>query len=120
MKKVWAYFDNVGAQRGQEWPIAYRQPEEDRIELLRAFGVRRFTALNYPHKPGMAAWLNDWSGTSPPGPRTPCTARRSSPSRTRPRTSPGRWPMAPGCSRRMCRSAAMIRARTCSIRYGGC
>jgi len=61
MKKVWAYFDNVGAQRGQEWPIAYRRPEEERIELLRAFGVRRFTALNYPHKPGMAAWLNDWS-----------------------------------------------------------
>ena len=61
MKKVWAYFDNVGAQRGQEWPIAYRRPEVERIELLRAFGVRRFTALNYPHKPGMAAWLNDWS-----------------------------------------------------------
>jgi hypothetical protein len=61
MEKVWAYFDNVGAQRGQEWPIAYRQPEDDRIALLRAFGVRRFSALNYPHKPGMAAWLNDWS-----------------------------------------------------------
>ena len=61
MKKVWAYFDNVGTQRGQEWPIAYRQPEGDRIALLRAFGVRRFSALNYPHKPGMAAWLNDWS-----------------------------------------------------------
>src|ERR1700684_4582307 len=61
MKKVWAYFDNISAERGQEWPIAYRQPEADRIELLRAFGVRRFSALNYPHKPGMAAWLNDWS-----------------------------------------------------------
>ena len=21
MKKVWAYFDNVGAERGQQWPI---------------------------------------------------------------------------------------------------
>jgi uncharacterized protein len=61
MKKVWAYFDNVGAERGQEWPIAYRQSEDERIALLRAFGVRRFSALNYPHKPGMAAWLNDWS-----------------------------------------------------------
>jgi len=61
MKKVWAYFDNVGSEGGLKWPIAYRLPEEDRIELLRAFGVRRFSALNYPHKPGMAAWLNGWS-----------------------------------------------------------
>ena len=61
MRKVWAYFDNVGPARGQHWPIAYRQPEEERLALLRAFGVRRFGALNYPHKPGMAAWLNDWS-----------------------------------------------------------
>ncbi len=61
MRKVWAYFDNVGAERGQHWPIGYRQPEDERLALLRAFGVRRFGALNYPHKPGMATWLNDWS-----------------------------------------------------------
>ena len=61
MRKVWAYFDNVGSGPGQDWPIAYRQPEDERIGLLRAFGVRRFSALNYPHKPDMAAWLNDWS-----------------------------------------------------------
>jgi predicted TIM-barrel fold metal-dependent hydrolase len=30
------------------------------VALLRAFGVRRFGALAYPHKPGMAAWLNSW------------------------------------------------------------
>ncbi len=61
MTKVWAYFDNVGAARGGDWPIRYRQSEEERLALLRAFGVRRFSALNYPHKPGMAAWLNGWS-----------------------------------------------------------
>jgi uncharacterized protein len=61
MRKVWAYFDNLDAARGQHWPIIYRQPEDERLALLRAFGVRRFSALNYPHKPGMAAWLNDWS-----------------------------------------------------------
>jgi hypothetical protein len=61
MRKVWAYFDNVAPGLGHAWPIAYRQPEDERIGLLRAFGVRRFSALNYPHKPGMAAWLNDWS-----------------------------------------------------------
>jgi predicted TIM-barrel fold metal-dependent hydrolase len=51
--KVWVALE-------QSWPIAYRQPEPDRVALLRAFGVRRFGALAYPHKPGMAAWLNSW------------------------------------------------------------
>ena len=46
---------------GRAWPIAYRLPEEERVALLRAFGVRRFSALLYPHKPGMAAWLNSWA-----------------------------------------------------------
>ena len=60
LAKVWAYFDQ-GLEAGQAWPIAYRQPEQDRVALLRAFGVRRFTALSYPHKPAMASWLNSWS-----------------------------------------------------------
>jgi uncharacterized protein len=51
--KVWAVLE-------QAWPIAYQQPEADRVALLRAFGVRRFGALAYPHRPGMAAWLNAW------------------------------------------------------------
>ena len=29
--------------------------------MLRSFGVRRFTALPYAHKPGMAEFLNDWA-----------------------------------------------------------
>jgi predicted TIM-barrel fold metal-dependent hydrolase len=61
LAKVWAYFE--GGQFGYEWPIAYRLPEDDRLALLRAFGVRRFSALAYPHKPAMAAWLNSWSAT---------------------------------------------------------
>jgi hypothetical protein len=59
LAKVWAFFDR-GRAAGRPWPIAYRRPEEERIALLRAFGVRRFSALLYPHKPGMAAWLNSW------------------------------------------------------------
>jgi predicted TIM-barrel fold metal-dependent hydrolase len=59
--KVWAFFEDGRAAVGQPWPIAYRQAEEDRIALLRAFGVRRFSALLYPHKPGMASWLNSWA-----------------------------------------------------------
>jgi uncharacterized protein len=61
LAKVWAFFEDGHAVAGQPWPIAYRQPEEDRLALLRAFGVRRFSALLYPHKPDMAAWLNSWA-----------------------------------------------------------
>jgi len=61
LTKVWAFFEDGRAATGQAWPIVYRQPEEDRLALLRAFGVRRFSALLYPHKPGMASWLNTWA-----------------------------------------------------------
>jgi hypothetical protein len=57
---VWAYFDSAGPLLGRAWPIRYREPEEARVARLRALGVRRFTALSYPHKPGMAAALNAW------------------------------------------------------------
>jgi hypothetical protein len=59
LAKVWAFFES--GRSGTPWPIAYRLPEAERLALLRAFGVRRFTALLYPHKPKMAAWLNSWS-----------------------------------------------------------
>ncbi|MGW8720425.1 amidohydrolase family protein [Streptomyces althioticus] len=62
LHKVWAYFDELGPLTGGvEWPITYREDEAERAALLRAFGVRAFTAMLYPHKPGMARWLNDWA-----------------------------------------------------------
>lgn len=61
MDKVWDYFDAAGPLVGRPWPINYRMAEDARIQRLRAFGVRRFTALIYPHKPEMAAWLNHWA-----------------------------------------------------------
>ncbi|RDI63634.1 amidohydrolase family protein [Nocardia pseudobrasiliensis] len=61
MRKVWAYFDAAGPLTQRTWPIAYRHEEQVRLKTLRAFGVRAFTALLYPHKPQMAAWLNEWS-----------------------------------------------------------
>ncbi len=61
LAKVWAFFDSGRAAVGHDWPILYRRPEEERVALLRAFGVLRFGALPYPHKPGMAAWLNSWA-----------------------------------------------------------
>ncbi|WIM87091.1 amidohydrolase family protein [Candidatus Mycobacterium wuenschmannii] len=61
MDKVWQYFDSAGPLVGREWPITYRTAESDRVRTLRDFGVRGFTALVYPHKPQMAAWLNQWA-----------------------------------------------------------
>ena len=61
MDKVWAYFDAAGPLTGREWPIRYRWPEAERLAHLRALGVRAFSSLVYAHKPGMAAWLNDWA-----------------------------------------------------------
>ncbi len=61
MDKVWNYFDSAGPLVGRQWPIAYRMAESERLQTLRQFGVRGFTALVYPHKPQMAAWLNQWA-----------------------------------------------------------
>ncbi|UDY24784.1 amidohydrolase family protein [Nocardioides sp. Kera G14] len=61
LAKVWDYFDAVGPMTGMEWPITYRFAEEQRIGLLRDFGVLRFTSMIYAHRPDMAAWLNAWA-----------------------------------------------------------
>lgn len=61
MDKVWAYFDAAGPLVGRQWPIAYRHDEDERVRRLRDFGVLAFTSMLYPHKPGMAAWLNSWA-----------------------------------------------------------
>lgn len=59
LAKIWAYFDHF-AEAGLSWSAVYRYDEERRLRLLREFGVRRFTALLYPHRPDMAEWLNGW------------------------------------------------------------
>lgn len=61
MDKVWQYFDAQGPLIGREWPITYRADEAERVRTLRDFGVWAFTSLVYPHKPDMAAWLNQWA-----------------------------------------------------------
>jgi predicted TIM-barrel fold metal-dependent hydrolase len=61
MDKVWQYFDSAGPLVGREWPITYRTDEAERVQTLRDFGVQAFTSLVYPHKPQMAAWLNQWA-----------------------------------------------------------
>ena len=58
MDKVWDYFSAAGPKIGRPWPIRYRQSHEERVEILRAMGVRRFPTLPYAHKPGVAEYLN--------------------------------------------------------------
>jgi predicted TIM-barrel fold metal-dependent hydrolase len=59
--KVWQYFAHAEAHYGAAWPISYALSEDERLAVLDRLGVRAFPTLPYPHRPGMAAWLNDWS-----------------------------------------------------------
>ncbi|NHN54688.1 amidohydrolase [Calidifontibacter sp. DB0510] len=60
LRKVWAYFADAEANYGRAWPIHYELPEQERLRLVRSFGLKAIPALTYPHKPGMARWLNEW------------------------------------------------------------
>ena len=62
-RRVWEQFDQAGPKIGREWPVRYRRSVEDRVALLRDLGVRRFSALPYAHRPGVATYLNDWART---------------------------------------------------------
>jgi uncharacterized protein len=63
LRKVWGYFDRLRHPDGAPmWPIVYRGDERARLAILRGFGVRAFTSMVYPHKPGMSEWLNAWAG----------------------------------------------------------
>lgn len=61
MRKVREQFDTAGPLIGREWPLVYRGDDEERVEQLRALGVRRFSSLPYAHRPGIASYLNAWS-----------------------------------------------------------
>jgi predicted TIM-barrel fold metal-dependent hydrolase len=61
MRKVRAQFDAAGPLIGRPWPLHYRGDDDERVEQLRALGVRRFSALPYAHRPGIAAYLNAWA-----------------------------------------------------------
>jgi hypothetical protein len=61
MAKVRAQFVAGGPMIGRPWPLHYPDDHDVLVETLRSFGVRRFTALPYAHKPDMAEFLNDWA-----------------------------------------------------------
>ena len=61
LDKVWAFFD-AAPQRGEAaWGIRYRSTEQERVDTLARLGVAAYPSLNYAHRPGMAAWLNEYS-----------------------------------------------------------
>lgn len=60
-RKVWGVFDALPEHGRPAWPIHYRHDDEHRVRILRELGVTAYGTLNYAHRPGMAAWLNDWS-----------------------------------------------------------
>lgn len=60
-QKVWHFFDRLPEMGQPAWPINYRYSDEQRVQILRDIGVTAFSSLNYAHRPGMAAWLNDYS-----------------------------------------------------------
>jgi hypothetical protein len=61
MDAVWRYFEDAETHYGRAWPVHYKGTEDERVAQLRGWGVRRFTSLVYPHKPGMAEGLNTWA-----------------------------------------------------------
>jgi predicted TIM-barrel fold metal-dependent hydrolase len=57
--KVWQFFAEAARNYGRPWPIHYELPVDERLAVLDRLGVRTFPTLPYPHKAGMAEWLND-------------------------------------------------------------
>ena len=58
--RVWEYFAAAETHYGAAWPVQYPLSQDERLAVLDRLGVRAFPTLPYPHKAGMAAWLNDW------------------------------------------------------------
>ncbi|WP_066372907.1 amidohydrolase family protein [Herbidospora mongoliensis] len=61
LDKVQAYFAGADAYLGFPWPISHGNDAQEHVRELRGFGVVLFTSMIYPHKPDMAAWLNEWA-----------------------------------------------------------
>ncbi|MCB1324103.1 MAG: amidohydrolase family protein [Spirochaetales bacterium] len=61
-RAIWRYFEQ--GSHGL-WPILYRVHTKKHVEMLRSFGVERFTSLLYAHKAGLAdslnAFVREWS-----------------------------------------------------------
>jgi hypothetical protein len=72
LAKVQAYFDAAGPLIGRPWPIHYRQDEEERLAILRGYGVLAFSSL-YPLQ--MSSPVTSRKATPDDGDRPPTTVR---------------------------------------------
>ena len=52
---VWKWFDD------HAWPIQYKIYADEVVEQLSQHGIDRFLVLNYAHKAGISASLNEWT-----------------------------------------------------------
>lgn len=57
---IWRVFEGPGGY----WPVRYKLHGEALVAFLRDAGVERFVSLVYAHKPGVAAFLNDYIAES--------------------------------------------------------
>jgi len=55
-RAIWRWFDEHG------WKVKYQEPVEELVRILKSAGVQRYVCFNYAHKPGMASYLNKWTG----------------------------------------------------------
>lgn len=53
--------DETTTRLGATRPLIYKWSDEERVDHLRAMGVRAYTALAYADQPGVAADLNPWT-----------------------------------------------------------
>jgi predicted TIM-barrel fold metal-dependent hydrolase len=54
-KSIWDFFEN------HTWPIFYKLPNEELVQILEKFQVRAFTTYNYAHKKDIAESMNEWT-----------------------------------------------------------
>ena len=120
MDAVWRYFDEGERHYGTAWPVHYRGSETERVDTLRALGVRAFPALVYPHKPGMAESLSEWAmafaGAVPECVPTGDVLRRAE----RRVLCAARGGSRGSMFECACRSAVSTRGIRCCTRSGGC
>ncbi|MDY6967738.1 MAG: amidohydrolase family protein [Spirochaetota bacterium] len=56
LDSIWDYFEN------NYWPIYLKNSAEDlALKLITEFKIKNFLVLNYAHKPGIAASMNEWT-----------------------------------------------------------
>jgi len=54
-KSIWNFFEE------HKWPIFYKLPNDELIQILKKNHVKAFTTYNYAHKKNIAEEMNEWT-----------------------------------------------------------